>query len=105
MSDVKPDPVVIYGFLDEIIDPELGLGLGELGLLYDVKVEDSGDVEVIMTLTSMGCPYGEELIKQVEEEAARAPAVGKVKVTVTFDPPWDPSYMSDDAKFALGMGW
>jgi metal-sulfur cluster biosynthetic enzyme len=89
--------------LRSVEDPELGMDIVELGLLYDADVQGP-KVKVIYSLTSMGCPAG-PLIQQNIEEAVRAmPEVEEVETELTWDPPWTPDKMSDDAKFILGFG-
>jgi metal-sulfur cluster biosynthetic enzyme len=75
----------------------------DLGLLYDVEVE-GGNVKVIHTLTSMGCPVGPMIQEDIDRAARELPGVEAVDVELTFDPPWTPDKMSDDAKFILGFG-
>lgn len=89
--------------LREVEDPELGMDIVELGLLYDVEVEDS-KVKVIHSLTSMGCPAGPMIQESIYEAVQRVPGVGDVEVELTWDPPWTPERMSEDAKFILGFG-
>jgi metal-sulfur cluster biosynthetic enzyme len=89
--------------LRQVEDPELGMDIVDLGLLYDVEVED-GKVKVIHTLTSMGCPVGPMIQEQIHEVVTALPDVGDVEVELTWDPPWTPEKMSDDAKFILGIG-
>jgi metal-sulfur cluster biosynthetic enzyme len=84
-------------------DPELGMDIVELGLLYDVAVEGA-DVHVTYSLTSMGCPVGPLLEQQITETVAEMPGVENVESELTWDPPWSPEKMSDDAKFVLGFG-
>jgi metal-sulfur cluster biosynthetic enzyme len=89
--------------LRSVEDPELGMDIVELGLLYDADVQGP-KVKVVYSLTSMGCPAG-PLIQQNIEEAVRAmPEVEEVETELTWDPPWTPDKMSDDAKFILGFG-
>jgi metal-sulfur cluster biosynthetic enzyme len=89
--------------LRSVEDPELGMDIVELGLLYDVEVHEPR-VRVRYSLTSMGCPAG-PLIQQGIEEAVRSlPGVEDVETELTWDPPWTPDKMSDDAKFILGFG-
>jgi metal-sulfur cluster biosynthetic enzyme len=87
--------------LTNVIDPELGLDFVELGLIYDVEVED-GDVFVTFTLTSPGCPIGPQVSEQIEEFVSELDGVGNVHSKMTFSPPWTPELMSEEAKFALG---
>jgi metal-sulfur cluster biosynthetic enzyme len=89
--------------LREVIDPELGLDFVELGLIYDVAVEDPGVVRVTYTLTSPGCPIGPQVSEQIEEFVGELDGVQDVQPTMTFSPPWTPERMSEDAKFALGF--
>ena len=88
--------------LRDVIDPELGLDFVELGLIYDVEV-DNGTVHVTYTLTSPGCPIGPQVSEQIEEFVGEIDGVEEVRSTMTFTPPWTPELMSEDAKFALGF--
>ena len=88
--------------LRDVIDPELGLDFVELGLIYEVTV-DEGAVGVTYTLTSPGCPIGPQVAEQIEEFVSDLDGVESVNSTMTFSPPWTPELMSDDAKFALGF--
>jgi metal-sulfur cluster biosynthetic enzyme len=87
--------------LANVIDPELGLDFVELGLIYDVEIED-GSVFVTFTLTSPGCPIGPQVSEQIEEFVAELDGVTAVYPKMTFTPPWTPDLMSEEAKFALG---
>jgi metal-sulfur cluster biosynthetic enzyme len=89
--------------LRDVIDPELGLDFVELGLIYDVAVEEDGVVRVLYTLTSPGCPIGPQVSEQIEEFVGELDGVSEVHPTMTFAPPWTPERMSEDAKFALGF--
>ncbi|MGA9859808.1 MAG: metal-sulfur cluster assembly factor [Solirubrobacteraceae bacterium] len=88
--------------LRDVIDPELGLDFVELGLIYNVEV-DEGRVLVTYTLTSPGCPIGPQVSEQIEEFVSELDGVQDVQSTMTFTPPWSPDRMSEDAKFALGF--
>jgi metal-sulfur cluster biosynthetic enzyme len=88
--------------LRDVIDPELGLDFVELGLVYDVEVED-GNVRITYTLTSPGCPIGPQVSEQMVEFVSELDGVQDVQPTMTFSPPWTPDRMSEDAKFALGF--
>jgi metal-sulfur cluster biosynthetic enzyme len=88
--------------LREVIDPELGLDFVELGLIYDVAIDD-GAVSVTYTLTTPGCPIGPQVTEQIEEFVSDLDDVTTVTSTLTFEPAWSPELMSDDAKFALGF--
>jgi len=90
--------------LRQVEDPELGMDIVELGLLYDVEVEDP-KVKVIHSLTSMGCPVGPMIQEEMHAVvAALSPDVEDVEIELTWDPPWTPDRMSEDAKFILGVG-
>jgi len=84
-------------------DPELGMDIVELGLLYDAEVE-GGAVKVTYSLTSLGCPVGPMIEQQIHDVVASLPGVESVAAELTWDPPWTPERMSDDAKFILGFG-
>ncbi len=84
-------------------DPEIPVNICELGLIYDVKVDPSGEVGIRMTLTSPHCPAAAVLPGEVEAKARAVPGVTSAKVEVVWDPPWDPSRMSEAAKLELGM--
>jgi metal-sulfur cluster biosynthetic enzyme len=84
-------------------DPELGMDIVELGLMYDVEV-DGPRVKILYSLTSMGCPAGPMISEGIIDAARSLPGVEEVEAELTFDPPWTPDRMSDDAKFILGFG-
>jgi metal-sulfur cluster biosynthetic enzyme len=88
--------------LTNVIDPELGLDFVELGLIYDIEV-DQGEVFVSFTLTSPGCPIGPQVSEQMEEFVGELDGVTAVHSTMTFTPAWTPERMSEEAKFALGF--
>ena len=89
--------------LHQVEDPELGMDIVDLGLLYDVEVAGPR-VKVLYSLTSMGCPAGPLIEQDIERVVAELPDVEAVDTELTFDPPWTPDKMSDDAKFILGIG-
>lgn len=84
-------------------DPEIPVNIYELGLIYDIDVQPSGDVNIRMTLTSPACPAAQELPVQVKSVASRIAEVREVDVQVVFDPPWKPSLMTEDARLLLGI--
>ena len=90
--------------LRAVEDPELGMDIVELGLLYDAEVENS-HVKVIYSLTSMGCPVGPLIEQNIVETVKAMDGVEQVEPDLTWDPPWTPERMSDDAKFILGFGY
>ncbi|MDB5448860.1 MAG: hypothetical protein JWQ97_4177 [Phenylobacterium sp.] len=89
--------------LKTVYDPEIPVDIYELGLIYKVDVSDDRDVAIDMTLTAPGCPVAGEMPGWVEDAVKTIPAVRSVKVELVFDPPWDPSRMSDEAKLQLNM--
>ncbi|HEX7310477.1 MAG TPA: metal-sulfur cluster assembly factor [Gaiellaceae bacterium] len=89
--------------LRQVEDPELGMDIVDLGLLYDVEI-DGEKVKVIHSLTSMGCPAGPMIQEDIHRVASEVPGVENVEIELTWDPPWTPDKMSDDAKFILGFG-
>jgi len=98
-----PSREEIIDALRVVEDPELGMDIVELGLLYDVEVEGP-KVRVEYTLTSMGCPVGPLIEQQIAEAVDDIEGVGEVETELTWDPPWSPEKMSEDAKFILGFG-
>ena len=89
--------------LKSVYDPEIPVDIYELGLVYKVDVSDDRDVAIDMTLTAPGCPVAGEMPGWVEDAVREIPEVRSVKVDLVFDPPWDPSRMSDEAKLQLNM--
>jgi FeS assembly SUF system protein len=89
--------------LKTVFDPEIPVDIYELGLIYDLDVDPERNVQVRMTLTAPGCPVAGDMPSWVENAVASVPGVKEVKVVLTFDPPWDPSRMSDEARLALNM--
>ncbi len=102
MSSLVIEAQVIEA-LRTCFDPEIPVNIYELGLIYDVKVEPSGAVEVRMTLTSPHCPVAQSLPAEVEARIKEVPGVADARVEVVWDPPWEPSRMSEAAKLQLGM--
>ena len=89
--------------LENVIDPELGVDIVNLGLVYDVALTDEGVAFVTMTLTSIGCPMGPMIVDQVRTALAELPEVKEIEVNVVFSPPWSRDNMSRYAKIALGI--
>ncbi|MGC6428493.1 MAG: iron-sulfur cluster assembly protein [Flavobacteriales bacterium] len=94
---------LVVGKICEIYDPEIPVNIYELGLIYDIQVSQDCDIEIEMTLTSPNCPVAETLPVEVEEKVKTLEDVKNVNVNITFDPPWDKSMMSEEAKLELGM--
>jgi metal-sulfur cluster biosynthetic enzyme len=97
-----PTPEQVIDALRVVEDPELGMDIVELGLLYDVEVADA-KVKVTYSLTSMGCPVGPMIEQEIRETVASMDGVEETEAELTWDPPWSPDKMSDDAKFMLGF--
>ncbi|MBV9510673.1 MAG: SUF system Fe-S cluster assembly protein [Caulobacteraceae bacterium] len=89
--------------LKTVFDPEIPVDIYELGLIYKADVSDAKDVAIEMTLTAPGCPVAGEMPEWVREAVMSIPGVRSCNVELVFDPPWDPSKMSDEAKLALNM--
>lgn len=84
-------------------DPEIPVDIYELGLIYEINVNEGNDVHVLMTLTSPNCPVAETLPMDVEQRIAHMPEVNSAKVEITFEPPWDKDMMSEEARLELGF--
>ena len=93
----------IVGVLKSIFDPEIPVDIYELGLIYDVFVNEDADVKILMTLTTPNCPVAETLPKEVEEKVKSLDEVKDTEVEITFDPPWSQDLMSEEAKLELGL--
>ena len=94
---------IIIATIKTIFDPEIPVDIYELGLIYDVRIDKDNNVDVDMTLTSPSCPVAETLPVEVEEKVKTLEDVRNVKVNITFEPAWDKSMMSEEAKLELGM--
>lgn len=93
----------IMGALEQVLDPELGIDIVNLGLVYDVDLKDDGTCVVTMTLTSMGCPLAGIISDQVKIALSDIPEVKDTQVDIVWDPPWSKDRMSRYAKIALGI--
>lgn len=90
--------------LKNVYDPEIGINIVDLGLVYDVDVTpESGDVLVTMTLTSLGCPLGPVIVQEVTGAVKDLPGISEVEVKLVWSPPWSPDNMSEEAKDELGI--
>ena len=89
--------------LKSIYDPEIPVDIYELGLIYGVDISEDGDATITMTLTTPHCPVAESLPQEVELRAMSVPGIRDAVVNLVWDPPWDPSKMSDEARLELGM--
>lgn len=103
MSDTDIIKRKIIDTLLGIYDPEIPVNIWELGLIYQVDVNENGDAEIVMTLTAPNCPVAESLPLEVKNKVEALEDVENVNVTITFDPPWSMERMSDAAKLELGL--
>jgi metal-sulfur cluster biosynthetic enzyme len=101
-----PGPVTegrILEALKQVYDPELGINIVDLGLVYEVDLHENGDVDIRYSLTTMGCPIGPMIEDQMRGFLAAVPGVGEVRPEMVIRPPWSPEMMSEEAKAALGI--
>ena len=97
------DKKTLMNCLQNVPDPELGISVVDLGLIYDVKVDKKGGAQVLMTLTTMGCPLFDLIKDPIETELKKIPQIKEVVVDLTFEPPWSTDMMSEEAKVKLGF--
>ncbi len=93
----------MMGALEQVVDPELGIDIVNLGLVYDVELDEEGTATVTMTLTSMGCPLAGTIVDQVKTALRDIPEVKDTEVNIVWNPPWSKDNMSRYAKIALGI--
>lgn len=93
----------IINVIKTIYDPEIPVNIYELGLIYDIRINENTDVEVDMTLTSPNCPVAESLPQEVKSKIELIEGIKNVEINLLFDPPWDKDMMSEEAKFELGF--
>ena len=93
----------MMGALENVIDPELGIDIVNLGLVYGVHLDEDGNAGVEMTLNSMGCPMGPQIVDSVKQALSELPEVEETEVNIVWNPPWDKDKMSRYAKIALGV--
>jgi FeS assembly SUF system protein len=99
----RPSEDALIAAVATVFDPEIPVNIYDLGLIYTVEIDDAGKVTVEMTLTAPACPSAQELPEQVEAALRQVPGVTDAEVKTVWDPPWDPSRMSDEARLALNM--
>ena len=100
-SEILGEKIVTV--LKTVYDPEIPVDIYELGLIYDVMVNEKDEVKILMTLTTPNCPVAESMPQEVKEKVASMDEVTDCEVELTFDPPWSQDLMSEEAKFELGM--
>ena len=93
----------IVNQMKEVFDPEIPVNIYDLGLIYEIKIDEEKKVEIIMTLTSPNCPVAESLPQEVSQKIKNLHGMKSLAVYLTFDPPWDKNMMSEDAKLALDV--
>ena len=107
MSDIIEEPKSLRDRIVEVIkachDPEIPVDIYELGLIYEININEGNDVLIKMTLTSPACPVAETLPVEVEQKIKNIPDVNNAKVEITFEPPWEKEMMSEEARMELGM--
>ena len=99
----RPGEDAVIAAVATVYDPEIPVNIYELGLIYAIEIFDGGAVKVEMTLTAPGCPSAQELPEMVREAVMAVPGVSAVEVETVWDPPWDPSRMSEEARLQLNM--
>jgi metal-sulfur cluster biosynthetic enzyme len=97
------DKEAVLEALRSVFDPELGINIVDLGLVYDVQIDAEGGVDITYSLTTMGCPIGPMIEDQMRQFLAGVPGVDEVRPEMVLRPPWSPEMMSDEAKAALGI--
>lgn len=101
MAEFTKDDV--FAGLKNVYDPEIGVNIVDLGLVYDADIEEQGDVLVTMTLTSLGCPLGPVIMQEVNNALKDLPGIGETDVKLVWSPAWNPDMMSEEAKDELGI--
>lgn len=100
LDDLKED---VIAMLKTIYDPEIPVNIYELGLIYDIEINNAGDVDINMTLTAPGCPVAQTFPGEIESKVSTVPDVGKVRVELVWEPAWTKDNMSEAAQLQLGM--
>ncbi|MDR1054243.1 MAG: iron-sulfur cluster assembly protein [Prevotellaceae bacterium] len=103
MDDILEIEHNIVKALRNVYDPEIPVNIYDLGLIYEIEVDENGKAFITMTLTAPNCPMADQLIEDVHEQVSDVPGVTDVAINLTFDPPWDQSILSDEAKLELGL--
>ncbi len=103
MDNILKMETDVINAIKTVYDPEIPVNIYDLGLIYEIDVNDEGAVNIVMTLTSPNCPVAESMPLEVQETVRDLPGVTDVKVNMTFDPPWDRDMLSDEALLELGL--
>ncbi len=103
IKDILQLETEIFNVIKSIYDPEVPVNLYDLGLIYDIDVDDYDNVEITMTLTAPNCPIADSILQEVKDKVSAIEGTKRVDVILVFDPPWDKSMMSDEAKLELGF--
>lgn len=93
----------IVKVLKNIYDPEIPVNVYDLGLIYNIEVDDNNNADIRMTLTAPNCPIADDILREVHDEIKSIESVNEVNVNLVFDPPWDQDMMSEEAKLELGL--
>ena len=93
----------IIRVLKEIYDPEIPVNVYDLGLIYEIDVDDDNNVRIVMTLTAPNCPIADEIIAEIQHKVEEVEGVAEVNLKLTFDPPWDESKLTEEARLELGL--
>lgn len=101
MATLTKDDVFIA--MKDVYDPEIGVNIVDLGLVFDADIDETNNIEVTMTLTSMGCPLGPVIIGDIQRAVGGLDGAGDVGVRIVWSPPWSPDMMTEDAKDELGI--
>ncbi len=105
MADISKERLeqFIIEVLRNIYDPEIPVNIYELGLIYEINIDDDFNVKILMTLTTPNCPVAESMPAEVRESVAEIPEVKSADLKLTFEPPWDKEMLTDEAKLELGL--
>ena len=103
MADILEIESNIVKALRNVYDPEIPVNIYDLGLIYEIKVDEAGKAFITMTLTAPNCPMADQLIEDVNEQTSDVPGVTDVAINLTFEPPWEQSKLSEEARLELGL--
>lgn len=103
IKQIKKLETAVKTQLQKVLDPELGVSILDMGLIYDIAVSQEGVCLITMTLTTAGCPLFSQIQKEIEDRIMEIPEINEVKIELVFDPPWTVDKMSDETKIQLGL--